>query len=207
MTVRQLPRTIRGVSEVARLRRGRRTARARALGLSLVETTALISLSGVLLAAFTPTFLRHVRLSKLAEATEQLEMLHQRAAAYYETTRSLPAGTVHGCLPESAGPFPSEPSPDPMFADFAATDTPGRDTWLALGLEEPAHLRYAYSIATSEPGCEPRQLGGKPAIVFRAEGDLDGDGQRSLIERSAVFSPDRQRLVASPILRIEKRIE
>lgn len=183
----------------------RRHARARA-GLSLVETAALISLSGVLLAVFVPNFIRHLHFSKVAEASQQLDDLYRGTAAYYATERLLSGSAARGCLPESAGPTPGQPSAEPAQVDFLAPDAVGRGTWRELGLAE-AWLRYSYEVAVEQPGCAPRKAPAYPAVIFRASGDLDGDGVRSTLERSASISHDQRALMPNIPLRITQRTE
>ena len=167
----------------------------------MIETVLVIALAGVLLAAFVPTFLAHLRTSKIAEATELLSSLHERARTYYEREH----GGLRACLPESAGPFPEEASVDPIEVDFQS-DEKAAATWRSLGLTAPRSLRYSYEIEVSAPGCRERPTG-VPAITFRARGDLDGDGEPSLLERSAAPSPDGRTLVPHGILRIVSRTE
>ena len=169
---------------------------------TLIEAALVLSLTGVLLAAFVPTFLRHVRTSKLAEATEQLGTLHRQAAAYYAREHAGAALARH-CLPASAGPYPSTPSPSPVPVDFA-DDSVGAPTWIALGQTGVRMLRYAYEVVVAEPGCRER-AGTPPAIWFRAHGDLDGDGEPSLIERAA--TPKAGVLAPVGPLRIVARTE
>jgi type II secretory pathway pseudopilin PulG len=175
-------------------------------GLTLVEACAVLSISGVLVAAFVPSFARHLRFSKIAEATEQLDNLYRSSAAYYATDRDGVSGLLRGCLPESAGPSPLTPSIDPQYVDFTSIDVTGRETWSALGLSN-GHHRYSYEIVVAEPGCAPRTSPRYPAVVLRAQGDLDGDGQRSLLERSAAISPDQRSLLPIIPLRIVDRVE
>lgn len=178
-------------------RRRTRTTRA---GLTLIEAALLVALIGVLLAAFIPTFVRHVHTSKLAEAVERLASLHEHAAAYYE--RRQASGLR--CLPESAGPYPATPSSEPVAVDFAA-DATGAATWSALG-QAPGPLRYSYEIEVPEPGCRARPSN-VPAITLRAHGDLDGDGELSLLERSAAPSADGRALKPYGPLRVVARTE
>ena len=65
-------------------------------------------------------------------------------------------------------------------------------------------LRYAYEVTVSEPGCRER-ASTPPAIWFRAHGDLDGDGEPSLLERAA--TPKGGVLVPVGPLRIVARTE
>jgi type II secretory pathway pseudopilin PulG len=171
-------------------------------GITLIEVALVLSLTGILLAAFVPTFVRYVHTSKLAEATERLASLHHHAAAYYAAEHTVGTRRLRACLPEGAGPFPLEPSADPVLVDFA-TDESGAATWRALGAKQPALLRYSYEVAIPEPGCEQRPA--RPPITLRAHGDLDGDGTRSLLER--VATPGREGLVPTGPLRVLSRTE
>jgi hypothetical protein len=185
--------------------RALRRRRARA-GLSMVESAVGLAAAGIVLAGFVPTFIEHVRLSKIAEATELLDELHRGAAAYYARDQRIDGKLARGCLPHGVGPFPEQPSPDPMPVDFA-TDEAGRDTWAALGAQAGS-LRYRYQVLVDKPGCKPHEPPrGAAVIVFRAEGDLDGDGVLSLVERAATLSADQSELVAVPPLKIERRVE
>lgn len=179
----------------------------RLAGLSLVETAALISLSGVLAAAFVPTFAKQLRFSKIAEASEQLEGMYRSTAAYYEADHRVIGHLLRGCLPQSAGPTPAEPRKDPVLVDFAAPDVAGRETWQALGETAPRMLRYSYQLHVAEPGCGPRSTPVYPAVTLRAVGDLDGDGNRSLLERTASISSDQRTLQPNIPLRIKNRVE
>lgn len=179
----------------------------RRVGLSLVETAALVSLTGVLAAAFVPTFLKQLRFSKIAEASQELDALYRSTAAYYATDQRVAGHLLHGCLPDSAGPTPAEPHAEPTSVDFGAADTAGHATWLALGESSPRMLRYSYQVLVAEPGCAPRTLPAYPAVTFRAWGDLDGDGTRSRLERTASISSDQRTLQPNIPLRIIDRVE
>lgn len=161
--------------------------------MTLIELALVLSLTGALLAAFLPTFLRRLSISKIAEAAEQLEDLHRHAARYYAAHR--------GCLPDSAGPYPSAPSEERADVDFA-TDEPGAETWRVLG-RTPSSLRFAYQVEVLEPGCTQRPPG--PVLYLRAFGDLDGDGVTSLFERAARV--ERGALVPEGPLRTVNRVE
>jgi len=161
----------------------------------------------VLAAAFVPTFLKQLRFSKIAEASQQLDAMYRSTAAYYAADQRVAGHMLHGCLPESAGPTPSEPSEVPTSVDFGAPDAVGRETWKALGETTPRMLRYSYQLVVAEPGCGPRTLPAYPAVTFRAAGDLDGDGNRSRLERTASISNDQRTLQPNIPLRISDRVE
>jgi type II secretory pathway pseudopilin PulG len=165
--------------------------------MTLIELALVLSLTGALLAAFLPTFLRQLSTSKLTEAVERLDALHRHAASYYARDR----GALHGCLPDSAGPFPLAPSADPVDVDFAL-DQQGAPSWRALA-QQPAKLRYSYQLEVPEAGCGQRGAG--PALRLRAFGDLDGDGTTSMLERASRI--ERGELVPQGPLRIVSRTE
>ena len=166
----------------------------------------MIALIGVLLAAFLPTFLREIRLSKVAEATDELARLHQATAAYYEQSRIVGGRLRYGCLPESAGPTPVTPTKKRELVDFVADTEPGRETWRALGLLQ-REGRFSYQVEVLAPGCGPRADVPTPLVIFRALGDLDGDGERSLVEREAAATSDQRHLVPIGVLKVERRVE
>lgn len=182
-------------------------AKRRLRGVSLVETAAAVSLIGVIAAAFVPTFARQLRFSKLNEATERLDSIYRGAAAYYATERGKAAHPFRGCLPSSAGPTPEEPSATPVSVDLSLDDPRGAATWAAFGQTGPAMLRYAYQVEVAQPGCAPREGLLRPAVTLRAIGDLDGDGEHSVLEREAVISHNQRSLLPVAPLRIERRIE
>ena len=183
------------------------SARRRLEGLTIVEVCAIVCVAGVVLAVFVPTFLGHLRTSKVSEASEELERMHDGAAAYW-LSRPLHA---HGdarthCLPAAAGPAPEHTSIDPVDVDFGATATPGATTWRALGFVPGRPTRFQYTFAPARTGCGIEAPPGQPVLVMRAEGDLDGDGARSTFERRAGISRTGE-LVPVDILYVVDRIE
>lgn len=177
-------------------------------GFTLVETALLVCVIGVVLAVFVPTFIRHLRTSKIAEAPAQLERLHETAAAYYAAVHVSEAeGSRHmHCLPPRAGPTPPEPSATPVQIDFAADETRGSTTWKALAFAPERPLRYRYTFEPSRSGCNLHQHDAPVEVLFRAEGDLDDDGTLSTFERRAVSNGSGQ-LVPKGLLYAEDRVE
>lgn len=188
-------------------RRARSGSTARSLeGLTLVEACALTCVSGVVLAVSVPTFSRHLRTSKSAEAAEQLAALHRAAAAYYVRRHEDADGRHHDrCLPEAGGPAPAEPSASPQSVDFAATTTPGAATWQALGFSPAEPTRYRYSVLPVETGCGVVARGDAHVIDLVAEGDLDDDQVLSRFERRATTQDGE--LVPAGVLVVTQRNE
>lgn len=162
----------------------------------------LLCLAGVVLAVFVPTFLRRVRTNKINEASELLQELSDQTTAYYAT--SWDTGKRH-CLPPSAGPTPAVPTVDSAEVDFFAEDQPGHATWEALGFQPERPIRYSYSYTPSRAGCGLIGRDASGTVSFRAEGDLDGDGVRSIFERRAIIQTDG--LQPADALHVYQRIE
>jgi type II secretory pathway pseudopilin PulG len=167
-----------------------------------MEAALLLSILGSVLAVFVPTFLRRVRTNKISEASELLQEMSDRAAAYYAT--SWGSG-LRRCLPPAAGPTPTAPGVDPAEVDFFAPEQPGHETWTALGFQPDRPIRYTYSYRPDETGCDLGGSGNAGIVSFRAEGDLDGDGVRSTFERRAVLKAGA--LEPEGVLHVHQRIE
>lgn len=170
--------------------------------LSLIEAALVLCVITSALAVFVPTFVRRLRTNKISEASELLQEMSDRAAQYYAT--SWDTGRSH-CLPPKAGPTPALPSVDSNTVDFFAEEQPGHTTWEALGFQPDRPIRYSYSYTPSRDGCG---LDGSDEIVsisFRAEGDLDGDGVRSIFERRATV--DAGGLQPADALHVHQRVE
>jgi type II secretory pathway pseudopilin PulG len=182
-----------------------RARRSRA-GLTLLEGAVIFAVIGGVLAAFLPVFFREIRTSKSAEASHNLEHLHQLAAAYFEARHMNDEGRyVRRCLPESAGPAPEIPSKKPTAVDFTAENVPGRETFAVLGFR-PAAVRFRYSLVSHRAGCNLEARGKGPDLELIAEGDLDGDGARSTFVRGAIIDPDGKLVPYGP-LRVRNRTE
>lgn len=178
----------------------------RRAGMTLVEASALVCVAGVLLAVFVPTFVRHLHTSKAAEASEQLAELHRLSAAYYEGRHLGADRHLHQrCLPDAAGPAPTQPTADPVTVDFAAGTTPGAATWSALGFSPVDPTRFTYTLTPTVAGCGITAGGRAHVLVLTAEGDLDGDGVRSHFERRATVRGDE--LVPTGVLLVSGRTE
>lgn len=151
---------------------------------------------------FIPTFLRRVRINKISEASELLQEMSERTAAYYAT--SWDAGKRF-CLPERAGPTPAEPTVDSAEVDFSADSEAGHASWESLAFQPARPIRYSYSYTPSHQGCNLIDAGERLSASFRAEGDLDGDGVRSTFERRATFDADG--LKPAVTLDVHQRVE
>jgi len=176
---------------------------------TLVEVSLILAVAGVVLAVAIPAFVRAMRVSKVAEAREELNRIFEHAALYYATPQTVAGRKQLRCLPEAAGPTPESPSADPRIVDFAAPDTPGSATWRALDYAPQGPIRFRYTLLPSAAGCGratalPHQPDA-PLLTLRAEGDLDGDGTLSRFEATA---RDRGgELVLDELLSVTNRVE
>ena len=160
-------------------------------GLSLVEAALIVCLVGIVLAVFVPTFVRELRTSRTSEAVESLQLMSQRATAYFTTPWPQADGPAAiRCLPPTAGPTPRAPTEGPERVEFQSVETPGHETWRALRFQPEMDVRYAYTFEPAASGCGLRSPAGSYLLTLRAEGDLDADGERSLFERRMAADDD-----------------
>ncbi|MBT8469514.1 MAG: type II secretion system protein [Myxococcales bacterium] len=170
----------------------------------MVEVGLVLCIVGIVLAVFVPTFVRRVRINEISEASELLQSMSDRASAYYAMTW---ANGKRFCLPEGAGPTPTVPTIDPATVEFAAEVTGGHETWEALGFQPDRPVRYSYSFLPSRHGCGLVGDDEGGTVVFRAEGDLDGDGVRSVFERRATIDRAGAALKPAGTLHVHRRVE
>lgn len=188
-------------------------------GFTAVELCLLISGLGILLAMVVPTFARTLRVSKTAEAGEQLAHLVAGAQAYYADFHRVPVpepaeamgqpgpdDRLHThCLPDSAGPLPPTPSTSAVMVAREGLDVAAAATFRALGFAPTQPLRYAYTYRTSAAGCELQSRDEPTTVRFVAHGDLDGDGRLSAFARQATVTPEG--LQVDPLLMVDNPIE
>lgn len=162
---------------------------------------------GCVLAVFVPTFFQQIRLSRTAEAAELLAEMHRGASAYFQTPQRTALGVEsRRCVPAAAGPYPA-PSADGVEVDFGAPGIPGAESYAALGFAVDRPVRFAYSFEPTVAGCDLRSPEGTYLVSYRAEGDLDDDGDRSLYERRARALDDRDELVPVGVLYVRDAVE
>ena len=151
--------------------------------LTAVEAAALFAVGAGTLAVMVPSCLRTVRLSRTAEASENLERLSRSVMASDPARPLLAAPLTPAVVPRGA----------------AASDAEGtwdHPAWKALGfsLDEP-HW-YAYRVDVDDPARTVRVV---------AHGDLDGDGVLSTYTRT--LTRDAKAWVPSTALVISADLE
>lgn len=152
-------------------------ARASAMGASIrfradaggivMDIDASLAELAELAAVSIPAFNQYTRQAKTSEAHAMLTVMSMTVAAYYGEFQSLPT---------RAGPLPAVPSRDAQVVDFT-TDP----VFVQLGFTPADPLYYSYSIVPTEDA---------NVVILRAEGDLDGDGERSRFEHVLTCEPN-----------------
>lgn len=189
----------------APVQRGTRRRRRGQAGITVVEASLLIAIAGVLLAVVIPTFMQKVQVSRISEAGEQLDQMYIGILAYHGSLQHLDAGPRMGCFPPPAGPTPAVPTAAGLELDFFEEGVPGAATWRALEFNPEGVVRYSYTFLPAQEGCEVPDPAPPVIVRWRAEGDLDGDGELSTFERSA--SLDGDQLLPEPLLLVQRRTE
>lgn len=168
----------------------------------MVQSALVVSLVGCALAGFLPSFVRALRVSKVSEAAEHLALMHESAAAYFAAEHETEQGPQRHCLPPPAGPMPAAPTVEPTSPDWASDPV-----WAALGFAPERHVRFSYTYEPVAHGCGLRHSPGTYLVTFRAQGDLDGDGERSMFERRAAVNAETGVLEPLGILYVRDRVE
>lgn len=136
-----------------------------------------------------------------------LQQMHLGASAYF-ASRQVVEGVEHRrCLPAAAGPTPSRPRVEARAVDFFDDESPDAPTWRVLSFRSERPRRFSYRFVPVESGCDLRTPERTFIVSYRAEGDLDGDGARSLFERRDATSNTEDVLEPVGILFVRDRLE
>ncbi|MCL2725631.1 MAG: hypothetical protein FWD69_14450 [Polyangiaceae bacterium] len=158
-----------------------RTSVPRVRGFSAVELMNFLALAAVLSALGMYALARYVRLGKTVEATSSLAKLAGAAKEYYENSDATqPAGAEPQAVqamrhfpPSSRVPVPEDALSvrgkrfESNMADWAAS--PWRD--LHFSIVQPQCYQYSF---------DAQGAGASAKATVMAQGDLDGDGIRSM---------------------------
>jgi len=125
---------------------------------------------GISAAVAIPSFIRYVRETKKAEATQNVTALFLSATAQYHAERMGPAGAL---LPQTFGLSLPRTPPEVSCAEvpWPVDAHPG---WAAIGFAPSGPLLFRYELEVSPDG---------QAFVARALGDLNCDGVPEVFER------------------------
>jgi hypothetical protein len=129
--------------------------------LSPLESVALLSVAGSVLAVAVPTFVKQLHASRLSEPLDGLARLGQRALVLAD------AKPIKSAFPPSVGLTPAEVPAGHSVEDPEGTwDDP---TWRALDFRMDRAHYYAFAFESDNKTQVAH-------FTARALGDLDGDG-------------------------------
>jgi prepilin-type N-terminal cleavage/methylation domain-containing protein len=148
-------------------------------GFTLIELMIVVAILGVLAAIAIPAFSTFMRRAKSVEAVEHLNYLYGHAATYFARSHAV-AGVTGDQLAHCTVPSVDNqvtPRPDKQAGDFSAA------SFRPLGVREIiSYYRYELDNVDASAGRCGVPAGTSALYQLRARGDLDGDGQQSLIE-------------------------
>jgi hypothetical protein len=158
--------------------------------LSALETVAIISVAGSVLAATVPAFISNLRASRLSEPVEGLAHLAARATSF------AVGRPVDQAYPISVALTPARVPTGQRVVDPAGTwDHP---TWRRLDFVQVDPHSFSFEFE-SHLGAD------RSTFVARAHGDLDGDGVMSEFEVTGESRPSEEPTIGP--LRVYREVE
>lgn len=151
-------------------------------GFTTIELLIGVVIVGILAALAIPSFKGYVYKGRVSEAVTILNEIKARQEAYRSRFGNYAAvsGTNWGIYTPAGAP-----GPDPVT-------WPSSAAWEELGLSPPGPVRFRYATVAGTPGTPPPADSNLDPTSFwyaaQAEGDLDGDGTRFILE---VYSDSR----------------
>lgn len=148
-------------------------------GFTIIELLIGVAIVGILAALAIPSFKGYVYRSRMSEAVTVLNEIKTRQEAYRSRFGNYAA--VSGSGDWAAATYTPNRVPD-----STAVDWPGGDEWEELGLSPPGAVRFRYATVAGPPGSAvpTNSLLTNEDFWYaaQAEGDLDGDGTRFILE-------------------------
>lgn len=139
-------------------------------GFSLLEVMAVVVIIGIFSTVAIPVVMKYLQKSKSSEALLNLRKIYDGEISYYQEDITLASGLLADKQFVSFSATPSLPGRNKQTVDFSG--------WSIIKFSVDGPVLYSYSVIASG-------VNENSAFTARAEGDIDGDGERSRFERVA----------------------
>ena len=156
----------------------------RTQGFTLVELMIVVVILGLLAAIAIPTFSQYMRRAKTSEARDALAELYKGSVVYFsENHYNSSDGKIYSLVfPDSS----SKQNPDPVPKGVKVKTTWNFEPWLSLNFQEVGLTYFSYNYLSTGATI----VGQGANFTLQAKGDLDGDGQTSLFQRTGIVSSE-----------------
>lgn len=158
-------------------------------GFTLIELMIVVAIIGILAAIAIPAFVNYVKRSKTSEAGSNLKAMFTGAAAYYAqehhaqgvVTSGQATASTHCTVADAPPTGSNSPDENKHLVNWPA-ESP---SFGAINFQPADPLYYAYDIMSAFDDMCGHAASTNNLYTMQAEGDLDGDGTRSIFELAA----------------------